>query len=238
MDSAVLRKNDGLEHQATAADRGEVLARYRRLREIGKQHHANVMRFLPRDAILQQARRLGLATGRTILVDSIDELTLAVDLAVYTAPAGRSRAIDRYARSASFPKGSDEAVMLDAMCNARFAIMLVREQHPVAGLLVTDAFRKTDLWLMDEGLGQSLFEGEMFATRYFELADFVMTAGVAIPADLTLLEMAIAAAPQLLFTHQVEALEDRRFAEAVYRAAIAEAIMEGISYQEPGGEVA
>jgi hypothetical protein len=37
------------------------------------------------------------------------------DLAIHTAPPGRSRVIDRYARSAQLPPGSDEALMLEAM---------------------------------------------------------------------------------------------------------------------------
>ena len=39
--------------------------------------------------------------------------------------------------------------MLEAMCNARFAIVVVRRRHPSAGLIVTDLFRNIDLWLMD-----------------------------------------------------------------------------------------
>jgi hypothetical protein len=57
---------------------------------------------------------------------------MAFDLAIYTAPAGRSRAIDRYARSARFDPGSDEAIMLEAMCKARFAVLSVQHRHPVA----------------------------------------------------------------------------------------------------------
>jgi hypothetical protein len=44
-----------------------------------------------------------------------------------------------------------------------------------------------------------------------------------------------ASVPQLLRRSRTEAIEDRRFAEAVYRAAIADGIMEGISYQDPAG---
>jgi hypothetical protein len=238
MGTAALRAHSGLEHEAPPVSGGDVLARYRRLREIGKQHHSNVMGFLPRDAVLQQARRLGLASGRTILLDNPDELTLVFDLAIYTASAGRSRAVDRYARSASFPQGSDEALMLEAQCSARFAIMVVRDRHPAAGLLVTDIFREVDLWLMDLGLAQSLSEGEMFATRYYKPADFAMTAGIVVPVDLTLLEEAAATVPQLRRMSEIELLEDRRFAEAVYRAAIADGIMEQVAYQDPDGGAA
>ena len=237
MGTALSRAHYDLEPQAPAAGRDDVLGRYRRLREVGKQHHSEVMRRLSRDAPLQQARRLGLVTGRTILVDSEDDLTLVFDLAVYAAPAGRSRAIDRYARSTPHPKGSDEALMLEAMCGARFAIVAVQDRHPVAGLLVTDLLRETDLWLMDEGLERSLSPGEMFATRYFRPADFAMTAGVVVPLDLPLLEMALFTVPQLARLSLDEALEDRRFAEAIYRTALADGIMEGVAYQDPSGDL-
>lgn len=235
MIAAVLRTQIAFEHQTPTPSRGDVLARYRHLREISKRHHSKVMDFLSRDTILHHARRLGLAAGKTLLLDSMDELTLAFDLAIHTALVGRSRAIDRYARSTRFAQGSDEALVLEAMCDARFAVVLVQRRHQVAGLLVTDVFRKIELWLVDEGLEMSLPEGSAFATRYFTPDGFAMTAGVGMPVDLVLLTSAVESVPQLVRRSRAEAIEDRRFAEAVYRAAIADGIMEGISYQDPAG---
>ena len=57
------------------------------------------------------------------------------------------------------------------------------------------------------------------------------------PVDLALLENAVASVPPLLRKPLVEAIEDRRFAEAVYRMAIADGIMEGIVYEDPPGTV-
>lgn len=233
MGTAMLCAHGKLEHHAPAPSRDDVLARYRHLREISKRHHSKVLSFLPRNAVLDQARRLGLAVGRTILLDNMDEMTLAFDLAIHTAPAGRSRAIDRYARSTAFPRGSDEALVLDAMCGACFAIIVIKDRHPAAGLLVTDVFRETDLWLVDEGLEMSLPEGAACATRYYKPDDFAMTAGVCVPVDLVLLGTIVAAVPQLLSKSRAEAIGDRRFAEAVYRAAIADGVTERISYQDP-----
>jgi hypothetical protein len=184
---------------------------------------------------LHHARRLGLAFGKTLILDNMDELTLAFDLAIYTAPAGRSRAIDRYARSAQFAPGSDEAIMLGAMRNARFAVLLVQRRHPSAGLIVTDVFRNIELWLVDEGLEISLPVGTAFATRYYAPDRFVVTAGAGMPVDVELLTSAVESAPQLLRKSRAEAFEDRRLAEAVYRAAIADGIMAGIAYQDTAG---
>jgi hypothetical protein len=233
--AVALQKEPAFENQEPMAIRGEVLARYRQLREISKRHHSNVMDFLSKDAIMHHARRLGLAVGRTLILDSMDELTLAVDLAIHTAPADRSRAIDRYARSARFAHGSDEALVLEAMCNARFAVVLVQRRHQAAGLIVTDLFRKTELWLVDEGLEISLPAGTAFATRYFTPDRFSMTAGVGMPVDFTVLTNAIESAPQLLRKSPAQVPDDRRFAEAVYRATIADGTMEGITYRDPTG---
>jgi hypothetical protein len=232
---AVLRKENVFEHQAPIPSRGEVLARYRHLREMSKRHHSKAMDFLSKDAILQHARRLGLADGKNLILGSMEELTLAFDLAIHTAPADRSRAIERYARSAQFEPDSDEALVLEAMCNARFAVVLVQRRHQAAGLIVTDLFRKIELWLVDEGLELSLSEGTAFATRYYTPDRFSMTAGVGVPIDHVLLTRALESAPQLLRRSRAEAIEDRRFAETIYRAAIADGIMEGVTYQDPAG---
>jgi hypothetical protein len=230
-----LRKENSVEPQAPPPSRGEVLARYRHLREISKRHLSDAMKFLSGDAIVHHARRLGLYVGKTIILDNMDEITLAFDLAIHTAPDGRSRAIDRYARSARFAPGSDEALMLEAMCDARFAVVTVQRRHPCAGLIVTDVFRNIELWLVDQGLEMSLPAGTAFATRYYAPERFVMTAGVGMPVDLGLLSNVVGSVPQLLRKSRVEAIEDRRFAEAVYRAAIANGIMQGVAYQDPAG---
>jgi len=163
---AALRKESLFEHQAPTPSRGEVIARYRKLREISKQHHSKALDFLSQATILHQARRLGLADGKTLILGSMEELTLAFDLAIHTAPPGRSRAIDRYARSAQFAPGSEEALVLEAMRNARFAVVEVQRRHHVAGLIVTDVLRNIELWLVDEGLEMSLPERTLYATRY------------------------------------------------------------------------
>ncbi|MFZ1964786.1 MAG: hypothetical protein WAU78_15205 [Roseiarcus sp.] len=233
--AAALRQEIVFDPQTPSPSRGETLARYRRLREIGVRHHTNVLKFLAKDAVLQHARRLGLAVGKTIVLDSMDELPLAFDLAIYNAPVGRSRAIDRYANSARSTPGSEEAVMLEAMRNARFAVLLAQRRHPSAGLIVTDLFRKIDLWLVDEGLEVSMPDGAAFATRYYASEPFVMTAGVALPVDRDALERAIESAPHLMRKSPVEAIQDRRFAEAVYRGAIEDGTTENVVYRDPIG---
>ena len=140
----------------------------------------------------------------------MDDLNLAFDLAIHTAPKDRSRAIDRYARAARLAPESDEALVLEAMRRARFSIISFERRHAVAGLIVKDLFRGVDVWLVDEGLESSLSEGAALATRLYHPEGFAMTAGVLVPLDIELIEDAIADTPQLLRNRREELIDDRR----------------------------
>lgn len=230
--AAVLQQDNAIARSSASLSRAELLARYRRFREIGRQHHSALLNFLSKDAIISQARRLGLAQGKTLVLDSMDDLNLVFDLLIYTAPKDRSRAIERYARSAQPAPETDEALVLEAMQHARFSIITCARRHAVAGLVVKDLFRGIECWLVDEGLESSLPDGAMLATRLYPLQGFTMTAGVIVPLDMELIEDAIVETPQLLHKVPKEAIDDRRFAEAVYRAAVVSGIIEQVGYQD------
>jgi hypothetical protein len=216
-----------------SSPREHVLARYRQLREITKRHLHAILDCISADAFLHQARRLGLARGKTLILDDMDELNYVHDLVIHTAPAGRSRAIDRYARSAHFGAKSDEALMLEAMRMARFAILAIERRHETAGLIATDLFRREQIWLVDIGLEASMPEG-MIATRLYTPERFSMTAGVNVPFELGIIEDLSAELPRHLRQIELTTLiDDRRFAETIYRVALADGIMDRVVYQEP-----
>jgi hypothetical protein len=231
---ALFRRN-AFEDRAEPLSRGEVLARYRGLREISKRHHGEVLKFISGDAILHHARRLGLAHGKTLILDDTDEMNYAFDLAIHTASADRSRAIDRYARSTRLVAGSDEMLVLDAMRAARFAVLCIERRHEIAGLIATDIFRRTEVWLVDIGLEGSVPEGSVIATRLYTPERFAMTAGVNVPFDPEIVEDLAAELPRHLREKPPAAIiDDRRFAETIYRVALAGGIMERIKYQDLG----
>ena len=100
--------------------RDEVLQRYRHLRLISIGHHSGALKFLSRQALLEHAKRLGLAAQGILVAESEAEMTLVFDLALYTAKERRSRALDRYARATPLPPGSDAARMI-VFADDRFA---------------------------------------------------------------------------------------------------------------------
>src|SRR6516225_9334388 len=71
---------------------------------------------------------------------------------------------------------------------ARFSILVVEGRHQEAGLVATDLFRRTKVWLVDMGLESSLPERAMIATRLFTPEQFSVDAGAHVPFDPAMLE--------------------------------------------------
>jgi hypothetical protein len=211
--------------------RDDILGRYLRLREISKKIHEEVLNHISGDRLLDHARRIGLAQGKTLFLEDVEEMYYVYDLAVYTAPADRSRAIDRYAKSAKFDAISDERLVLDAMRAARFAILLIERRHDTAGLIATDILRNSKVWLLDVGLESSMDGGELIATRLFSPGKFSMTAGVNVPFETEMFETICMQLPQRMGNSALSRMaEDRRFAEAVYKIGLASGVMDRLAY--------
>jgi len=213
--------------------RQETIDRYRHLREVAKGYLSGALKHLSKSAINDAARRVGLLSGGAIVADSFDEMTLAFDLAVLGPQHGRSRAIDRYARAHPPAPGSDEAVTLEALRHCRFRIIRVLRRHETAGLVVEDVVSHEELWLMDEGLEATAPEGAAFGTRLLRLDGFHMTAGAAVPVSGDILVAAIASRPVWLNDGQFRFVDDPRFPEALYAAAIRHGKMQLMKFTGP-----
>lgn len=225
------REHSTLINDSAPPSRDQVLARYRLFREINKRYHHEALKLISGDALLRQARRLGLAQGKTLILDDMDEMNYVYDLAIHTAPPKRSRAIDRFAKSAGVAKGPDETLVLEAMRRAQFSILLIERRHETAGLIATDLFRGSEVWLVDVGLESSMSDGEVMATRLFTPEHFSMTAGVNVPFDLGMSEDILAVLPRRLGeVSPATLIDNRHFAETIYRIALADGIMDRLKY--------
>jgi hypothetical protein len=215
--------------------RAEILDRYHKFRAISTEHNRRALKCTSGDALMEQARRLGMVRARTLLLNTEDELTLVYDLVMYSPQGGRKRPLDRYASSHRLSPDSDEARVLGAMLAARFAVLRVERRHPKAGLIVSDLMRGDELWLVDQGLEATAPVGFTLATRVYSPEDFYIAAGVFVPLDRALLMSALQRRPLLARMDLNDALEDRRFAEALYREAIEAGVMERVRFEDPPG---
>jgi hypothetical protein len=209
--------------------RDEVLQRYRHLRLISIGHHSGALKFLSRPALLELAKRLGLAAQGILVAESEAEMTLVFDLALYTAKERRSRALDRYARATPLPPGSDAARVLEAMRQARFSVWRINRRHETAGLIITDVLREAEVWLVDEQLEASAPEDLSFAGRICKPDRFAMSCGVVVPVYREMMEEV---ALDMLAQRRGDperVSQDPRFALAIYRAAIDHGVLNDVT---------
>ena len=216
-------------------NRNEKLARYRHLRAINKRQQTGALDCVSQTTMLDCARRLGLARGRTLILDDPDEMTLVFDLVVHAGIGGRSRAIDRYADKVRPPPGSDDELVLTATRNARFTIWEVERRHAIAGLHVVDVATRETLWLIDESFESSCRPGYVCASRLIAVDDFVMTSGAFVPVDATVLMEARRSMPRWSSASSLtELIQDPRFALSLFRAAVSTGTTERMAYRDPG----
>jgi hypothetical protein len=211
--------------------RTEILTRYRRLRQISKEHHEAVLDIIAPDVMLEWAKRLDLTQGRTVVFESENEMILPEDLAIYLPRLGRSPPLDRYVRAARFAPASDEAIVLEAMHRARFSLWRVERRHQTAGLIMRDLLRNEEVWLVDETMEKNARPGVEIAARLLKPADFAMTARIIVPVTPNLMEEVFVRAPALRSAQGDVLARDPRFAISIYRAAVATRAMDAVRLQ-------
>jgi hypothetical protein len=212
----------------------DIIGRYRHLRAKTNEHLNAALDCVAASALKERIKHLGIDRGGT-QCGSDEEMSLVFDLAVHTSRPGRSRAIDRYARTVGFAGGSDEDRTLRALCDARFSIWRFDHRHEQAGVVVTDVMRGGETWLLDENLASSLEPDVIFASRLSFPDAFAITCGIVVPVHALLLNQLLNAGSAWIQDVDPVALgDDPRFAAALYRAAIGAHAMENIRFRVPG----
>lgn len=135
------------------------------------------VRATPREKVLEQMQRLGLSVDQEMGQVSDADLAYAFDLAVYTAPPGRSRAIDRVVKQHARLPG-EAALVLNALSRSWLSIFRVLDRHPEEGLLAEDLLLGGEVWLVDQALGEIAPPGTILASRVGRVLGFCITCGV------------------------------------------------------------
>jgi len=215
-----------------AFSRADILSRYRSYRDIRKDIQTSALENIPYSSFLAHAKRIGLSDGKVLFTDNQVELTLAFDLALYTAKAGRTRAIDRCARRRLGTSGPDEALVLKALQASRFSVFRTIGKCEPAGVLLEDLMRGGAISLLDEGSEQSARPGEVFAMRVAPIEEFVITCGAVVPLSIETFEEIIDFLTDGALDVKLAALaDDRRFAASLYDLAIELGLMSFIAYR-------
>ncbi len=218
----------------------DLLAQYRRIRDVAKQLSHKLVESLDKDAIHESGRRLGILHRGVLVFDSEDMAAVLMDYAIhhYFAPDGRN-AVRRYLDLSPPPADSEEPAVLQARINIRYGLFQVAGVFPGFGIEVNDVFRAERLLVIDVGLSNSARRGMVLASNVVCPGSFWMTTGAGLPVAAEVLETLLGSVGRAFGTNpqSFRALGRARQADLaalVIRTCLQKGMGERVAYEEPG----
>jgi hypothetical protein len=215
------------------------LAEYKRLRQKSRDLNSLLTKLLPKSALMDGAKGLGLRKGRLISFGNEDEISVLIDYCLYSFRRGGKTVMEKYLENSPPPEWSDEMILLRAMVRSFYSIFVVKGIERGRGVTLHDVLRDFHFFLMDVGIGSTAARDMLFAGRVLPLPDFCMTSGAFLPLDLDLAKEIVRAIPdrylakeddegRLILPHRTEAVLSAR----IIRKALKRGYMETMTYME------
>jgi len=164
-------------------DYNDVVARHKRMREIGLELNKVLPKYVPKEAMEATAKKLGFWQDGTLMFDNMDQSCVLFDQAIHGYLRDGRNAVDRYLAEHPPEPGSDHEALLIAKKHAFYSIFQVERIVPNVGVHVHDILRNRWQFLADVGFSQTAVVGVVLATRVLPFEEFIMTAGAALPVD-------------------------------------------------------
>jgi hypothetical protein len=196
----------------------EIREFYQRAAAARQRLQEMAVRAVPHAKLVEHAQKLGLPVNEEMAQLDEGELAYAFDLAIYTAPPGRTRAIDRVAKQHASLK-TEAALVLNGLIRSWLSIFRVIGPHPEMGLVVEDALFGGEVWVMDDILAE-LGEAEgVFCARLARIWGFAITTGTVAPLDAGMLT-AIRGTTAQGGVDPSALIEDPRFIRTMWQRAL------------------
>ncbi len=218
---------------------GDLLKRYKELREVGLRLNSRLMETLPHSALDEGGKKLGILKKNVLTLDSEDEIAVLADFCIHDVRRPGANAVDRLLAE-SLPPGGDEMVLLQALRQARYSLFAVETVEPGVGVHVRDLLRDEPLFLVEVGLSRSAPAGMVLAARVMAPEGISMTTGAALPvgmlspAERAGFLQAMKAHLKSLDFHRLAAEEASEMAAVVIRTCLQHGAASRIRYVEPG----
>jgi hypothetical protein len=165
------------------ANHADLLAPYKRLREVRFRLSSTLVRTLSGATLDEAGRALGMLRHGTFVFDSEDQTAVLMDYAIYNVRSGGRNTVERYVDESPPQPGSDQSVVLQAMLKAYYSLLEVVDVEHGVGMSIRDILRGNTDFLVDVGFGSTARKGTIMATRVIPHEGFVTTGGAALPVS-------------------------------------------------------
>jgi hypothetical protein len=170
----------------TASFSADAVSRYVSLRRTQVHINSQLMSRLARPTFVAAARRLGIWHKGDLSVRSRGVTDLLTDVCLYDCfPGGRSP-ISRYQAVAALVTGTQQALVIEAMARLPpFSLYRIQRRKPGIGVEMHDLLTDEDVFIMDQGLGETAEVGLCLAARLIRFPDLGinMTSGASMVVE-------------------------------------------------------
>lgn len=164
----------------------EIIEKYQRLREQGKNLSSDLAGRVPRQEYSRMLKPFGVIQGMNVDC-SETEGDVLMDYLLYTCRI-KGKPLARVRLESMPPPNPEQRELLRAMEASRYIVFRVEEVLPGAGVVANDFFWQRDFFLVDLSMSSSTEPGKLFAGRLLDLGEFHMTTGAIIPMTDELME--------------------------------------------------
>jgi hypothetical protein len=216
-------------------NREAVLARYRRLRAVGRDLNNRLVARLSKDALHEGGRRLGILRGGALVFETEDQAAVLMDYCLYDVRRKGRTTIEQYLIDSQPEPEADEMACLRSMQHAIYSLFVVKSVERGLGVIVRDLMSQEVFLVVDLGLGSSADPGLVFASRLLHHDGFSMTGGAALPVGVLPADQqaALVTNVSLATTPDADGCCDPA---PLIRACLSGGCSAHIEYQEPWGQ--
>ena len=133
------------------------------------------------DHMFEVATALGVTEGKSILVDSENDVAYLMDHLIYDRLEGGRNLVHRLYEQERPPEGSTLRKVIEGMLGAHYGVLRIEERVPGLGIHVFDLVRHERLFVVDIGLSHTASTGEVMASRLLPHDGFHNLTGAAMP---------------------------------------------------------
>lgn len=155
--------------------------RYLRLRSRFMDIQKTMTPLIDREMFLASARSLGVMKGKTLVADSEDTLSVLADHCVYANPKQRRKLLKTYRSRHAKSIDSDCKELLDAMENARYAVLFCEGVLTGIGVQVRNLLTGEVIRLIDVNMAKTVERGLVICSHIIAPHGMYITTGAPLP---------------------------------------------------------
>ena len=211
--------------------------RYQQLRRFSRRLNRLLTKTIPREAFQEMGDALGIMRKDTLIFDTPDVSSVLMDSCLYDWIRDGKNLVEEYVEAHPATPGTDEHLLLQAYCRAKYRLLMTRAISPGAVTYWRDVISRESIALMDINLRRSVAPDSksLLATRTIPLGGYWITTGAALPvADRKAGAMLLARIRRVNLLADTSSAGEHKLATTIIRACLDSGAAEYIRYE--GGE--